>query len=265
MSAWTTTSDGRVSPFGKPDDALGSSARYLLNRGKYHRGEHWGYEVRGGRVISALIYYKSTDMPRKALRNTTARSRNAPAKKSRQASADNPAPLQRPPPPGEGKRGEQGYLAYLLRQAQAATRLAMERALAELGVTSPQFVVLTMLRAYPGLSGADLARVAMLTPQTIRRHHPQSRARRRHQEDPAPRSWPGAAVDGDAARCSPARQMPAARANDRAAAGGRAVRQGPGHDPPLAGQNRRGSVRNRGFPRRHGFWRRPAAPLECAA
>jgi DNA-binding MarR family transcriptional regulator len=42
----------------------------------------------------------------------------------------------------------------------------MERSLADLGVTSPQFVVLTMLRAYPGLSGADLARVAMLTPQT---------------------------------------------------------------------------------------------------
>jgi lytic murein transglycosylase len=38
--------DGRVSPFGKPDDALGSTARYLLDRGKYHRGEHWGYEVR---------------------------------------------------------------------------------------------------------------------------------------------------------------------------------------------------------------------------
>src|SRR5258707_2550646 len=38
--------DGRVSPFGKPDDALGSSARYLVNRGKYRRGEHWGYEVR---------------------------------------------------------------------------------------------------------------------------------------------------------------------------------------------------------------------------
>ncbi|ANW02318.1 MarR family winged helix-turn-helix transcriptional regulator [Bradyrhizobium icense] len=72
----------------------------------------------------------------------------------------------RPPAPGEGKRGEQGYLAYLLRQAQAATRLAMERSLAELGVTSPQFVVLTMLGAYPGLSGAELARVAMLTPQT---------------------------------------------------------------------------------------------------
>jgi DNA-binding MarR family transcriptional regulator len=121
-------------------------------------------------------------MLRKALRNSAARSRNKSARnpqrtqkpfagkagrKSRQASVDDPAPVRHPPPPGEGKRGEQGYLAYLLRQAQAATRLAMERSLAELGVTSPQFVVLTMLKAYPGLSGAELARVAMLTPQTI--------------------------------------------------------------------------------------------------
>ena len=96
-------------------------------------------------------------MSRKALRNTRAQSRNPPAK----------TPQQAPPPPGEGKRGEQGYLAYLLRQAQAATRLSMERSLADLGVTTPQFVVLTMLKAYPGLSGADLARVAMLTPQTV--------------------------------------------------------------------------------------------------
>jgi lytic murein transglycosylase len=39
--------DGKISPFGKPDDALGSTARFLLDRGKYRRGEHWGYEVRG--------------------------------------------------------------------------------------------------------------------------------------------------------------------------------------------------------------------------
>jgi membrane-bound lytic murein transglycosylase B len=38
--------DGRVSPFGRPDDALGATARYLVQRGKYRRGEHWGYEVR---------------------------------------------------------------------------------------------------------------------------------------------------------------------------------------------------------------------------
>ena len=82
--------------------------------------------------------------------------------------AQNPALAGvRPPPPGEGKRGENGYLAYLLRQAQAAARLTLERALADLGITPPQFVVLTMLKAYPGLSGADLARVALLTPQTV--------------------------------------------------------------------------------------------------
>jgi membrane-bound lytic murein transglycosylase B len=45
--------DGRVSPFGKPDDALGSTARYLVNRGKYHRGEHWGYEVRANGASSS--------------------------------------------------------------------------------------------------------------------------------------------------------------------------------------------------------------------
>jgi DNA-binding MarR family transcriptional regulator len=83
------------------------------------------------------------------------------------AAEDTALAMIRPPPPGQGKRGEQGYLAYLLRQAQAATRLTMERALGTLGVTPPQFVVLTMLRAYPGLSGADLARVALLTPQTV--------------------------------------------------------------------------------------------------
>jgi len=38
--------DGKISPFGAPDDALGSTARYLVERGKYRRGEHWGYEVR---------------------------------------------------------------------------------------------------------------------------------------------------------------------------------------------------------------------------
>ena len=38
--------DGRVSPYGPPDDALAGTAQYLLKRGKYRRGEGWGYEVR---------------------------------------------------------------------------------------------------------------------------------------------------------------------------------------------------------------------------
>ena len=71
------------------------------------------------------------------------------------------------PEPGEGKRGEAGYLSYLLRQAAGAVRLRLERRLADLDVTPPQFLVLTMLDAYPGASGADVARLAMLTPQTV--------------------------------------------------------------------------------------------------
>lgn len=71
------------------------------------------------------------------------------------------------PAPGEGKRGPEGYLGYLVRQANVAVRAAMEKALADLDVTPPQFAVLTMIVAYPGLSGADLARLTFLTPQTI--------------------------------------------------------------------------------------------------
>lgn len=38
--------DGRVSPFGAPADALGTSASFLVRRGKWRRGEPWGCEVR---------------------------------------------------------------------------------------------------------------------------------------------------------------------------------------------------------------------------
>ncbi len=38
--------DGKISPYGPPDDALATTARYFVERGKYLRGEHWGYEVR---------------------------------------------------------------------------------------------------------------------------------------------------------------------------------------------------------------------------
>jgi len=70
------------------------------------------------------------------------------------------------PAPGEAKRGIDGYLTYLLRQASAAVRLAMERELADLAVTPPQFSALTMLLAYGELSNAELARLTLQTPQT---------------------------------------------------------------------------------------------------
>jgi DNA-binding MarR family transcriptional regulator len=71
------------------------------------------------------------------------------------------------PQPGQGKRGREGYLSYLLRQASAASRLTLERSLSDIGITPPQFVALTMFNAYPGISGADLARLTFLTPQTV--------------------------------------------------------------------------------------------------
>jgi DNA-binding MarR family transcriptional regulator len=111
-------------------------------------------------------------MMRKIEAAARSRPRRSQPKRRTSRPAKNSAPNPdlagvRPPPPGRGKRGEKGHLAYLLRQAQAATRLTLERSLADLGVTPPQFAVLTMLKAYPGLSGADLARVALLTPQTV--------------------------------------------------------------------------------------------------
>ncbi len=178
-------------------------------------------------------------------RKTPKRRKSAAAKKSvrsRKKSAKKsalPPALAgtRPPPPGQGKRGEKGYLAYLLRQAQAATRLTMERALADLGVTPPQFAVLTMLKAYPGLSGADLARVALLTPQTVGVIIRNLERDRRDQKDPASRARKGAAMDPDPARRQPARQMPASRPGAGAAADGRAWRQGAGNGAALAVQN----------------------------
>lgn len=106
-----------------------------------------------------------SDKARKGRKRRAANLRSKTPSRGGQAFTGAPAPV--PPPPGQGKRGEEGHLGYLLRQAQAASRLTLERSLAEVGATVPQFVVLTMLKSYPGLSGADLARVALLTPQTI--------------------------------------------------------------------------------------------------
>jgi DNA-binding MarR family transcriptional regulator len=70
------------------------------------------------------------------------------------------------PQAGIGRRGEDGYVGYLLRQAAGAYRLRVDRVLADLAITPPQFAVMTMLKAYPAQSNADIARLALLTPQT---------------------------------------------------------------------------------------------------
>ncbi len=67
---------------------------------------------------------------------------------------------------GEGFRGADGAVGYLLRQAQLTLRRALDTALRDLDLTTPQFSLLSVLEVEPGLSGAELARVSMLTPQT---------------------------------------------------------------------------------------------------
>lgn len=78
-----------------------------------------------------------------------------------------PARSRLVPAAGEGKRGAEGHVAYLLRQADAAVRAALDSAFMKFGLTTPQFLVLNLLDAYPGVSGAELARIALLTPQTV--------------------------------------------------------------------------------------------------
>ena len=191
---------------------------------------------------------------------TPSNRRTASRAEDRSQSPDLAGP--RPPPPGRGMRGEQGYLAYLLRQAQAATRLTLERSLAGLGVTPPQFVVLTMLRAYPGLSGADLARLALLTPDR-RRYHPQPGARRRHPKDPASGARAGAAVDADPPRRHAAGPMPAARQRPGTAVDGWVAPEGTAHGPALAVQNCRRPAAGCWFQRVMTFAATLPAPLDC--
>lgn len=69
-------------------------------------------------------------------------------------------------PVGEGFRGPDGRIGYLLRQAHQAMRTAIDQEVRKLGISAPQFSLLSVLRNEPGLSGAELADDSMLTQQT---------------------------------------------------------------------------------------------------
>lgn len=71
------------------------------------------------------------------------------------------------PEVGEAMRGEEGRIGYLLRQASVAHHAKVDQVLKEFGVTLPQYSVLAFLDLYPGISNADLARLTLLTPQTL--------------------------------------------------------------------------------------------------
>src|SRR5262245_23842862 len=56
---------------------------------------------------------------------------------------------------------------YLLSTVRAAMRGRMDAALADKGLTTPQYTALTTLEEDPGLSNADMARLCFVTPQTM--------------------------------------------------------------------------------------------------
>ena len=58
-------------------------------------------------------------------------------------------------------------VGYELKRVQHDLRLGMDGELKELGVTTPQYAVLSVLAEDPGLSNATLARRSFVTPQTM--------------------------------------------------------------------------------------------------
>lgn len=57
-------------------------------------------------------------------------------------------------------------MGYVLKQVQQALRTAMDGALRQHGLSTPQYSVLQVLEEDPGLSGAALARRCFVTAQT---------------------------------------------------------------------------------------------------
>ena len=61
----------------------------------------------------------------------------------------------------------QQTIGYALKRAQHALRRRMDADLRGLDLSAAQYSVLTALKNQPGLSNADLARAAFVTPQTM--------------------------------------------------------------------------------------------------
>ena len=58
-------------------------------------------------------------------------------------------------------------IGYTLKQTQHILRIHMDDALRSLGLTTPQYAVLSQLELRPGISNADLARASFITAQTM--------------------------------------------------------------------------------------------------
>jgi DNA-binding MarR family transcriptional regulator len=56
---------------------------------------------------------------------------------------------------------------YLIKRLELAVRARLDAALSEFSLTTPQYTALSVLRANPGLSSAQLARLSFVTPQSM--------------------------------------------------------------------------------------------------
>lgn len=61
----------------------------------------------------------------------------------------------------------EAMIGYRLKEAQGVLRSRMDDALRPLGLTTPQYACLELLRRSPGASNSDLARGAFVTRQTM--------------------------------------------------------------------------------------------------
>lgn len=68
---------------------------------------------------------------------------------------------------GHAMKDPYATIGYALKLAQQALRTRMDAGLRELGLTTPQYAVLTFLTEEPGASNAMLARRSFVTPQTM--------------------------------------------------------------------------------------------------
>jgi DNA-binding MarR family transcriptional regulator len=63
--------------------------------------------------------------------------------------------------------GDEPRIAYLVKRVERGLRQRLDAALADLGVTTPEYTALSILGARDGLSSAQLARRVFVTPQAM--------------------------------------------------------------------------------------------------
>ena len=73
----------------------------------------------------------------------------------------------RPVPPRRKERPRAPRISYLVKWVERGLRVRLDEALSDHGVTTPEYTTLSVLRERGGLSSAQLARRAFVTPQAM--------------------------------------------------------------------------------------------------